>query len=169
LSVAVRLDHQFLLLEDLGAKLLGLSLDVLGGNPDAGQVRQQLVAFLEADPRSNDPHHPQHVRRERTISKAQLSIARAEAGCALLAVVVCPAEPHLTQDRGEGFVATAGIARWASASRAWQGDSAVVGAIRVQSSGNRHARYAKRRTTRGYLDGLEIPLLNRGPYEGFDL
>jgi hypothetical protein len=109
------------------------------------------------------------MRRERTILKAQLSIARAEARCAVLAVVVCPAERYLTQDGSEGFVATAGIARGSSASRARQRGSAVVRAVRVQSSGNRHARDAKCLTTCGYLDGFEIPLLNRGPYKGFDL
>ena len=96
-------------------------------------------------------------------------IARAEASCAALTVVVCPAERHLTQDGGKDFVATARVARRASASRAWQIDGAVVGAVRVQSSGNRHAREAKCLTTRGYLDGFEIPFLDRGPYEGFDL
>jgi hypothetical protein len=32
-----------------------------------------------------------------------------------------------------------------------------------------HARDAKCLMTRGYLDGFEIPFLNRRPYEGFDL
>jgi len=58
LSVAVSFDHRFLVLKERGAKLLGLSLEVLGSNLEAGQLRRHLVAFLEADPRPNDPHQP---------------------------------------------------------------------------------------------------------------
>ena len=45
----------------------------------------------------------------------------------------------------------------------------MVGAVRVQSLGDRQARYSQSFTTCGYLDSFEVPLLNRGPYEGFDL
>ena len=44
-----------------------------------------------------------------------------------------------------------------------------IGSVGVQTSGNRQPCYPKGSATSGHLDGLQIPHLDRSPYEGVDL
>jgi hypothetical protein len=99
---------------------------------------------------------------------SEFLIARAEASPAVLAVVVGAAEPHIAQNGGEHFVATAGMAGRPAASGTRQIRVAVIGVVSVQPSGNRQTRHAKGLAACGHLDGLKVPSADRGSYEGVD-
>ena len=162
------LDDLAFVLGDLASQGLGMTLDLLRPDREAGQFPQQDAALLEAQLGRRDADHAKGARRQGPALDAERTVARAEPAATGLAVIPCPLQGQRPEGRHEGLAPPPRTAR-VSAAGTGQLRLLPVRKVGVQPGGKQGGSGAQRCLPDHPLQDLEVDPVRRAGDQPVDV